>query len=171
MSVGLGVPVINPDASRADVLDAMAPAMRLPYAIGMNNHMGSAATQDAETMRLVAQFCRAKGWFILDSITHASSVLYFVALQEGVPAARRDIFLDHEKGVSSIETELAEAERMARTLSRPIVVIGHPRPETWEVLQRDIPEMLRRGVHFVPLTDALHTTNGKERASGKAGRP
>jgi polysaccharide deacetylase 2 family uncharacterized protein YibQ len=169
--VGLGIPVVNPEASNSQVEAAMNPALQLPYAVGMNNHMGSAATQDPETMSLVARICRANGWFILDSITHASSVLYAVALQEGVPAAHRDVFLDHEKGVTSIKAELAKAEQLARAHSRPIVVIGHPRPETWEVLHSEIPRMLARGVHFVPLTEALQTGSRREQAFERTVKP
>ncbi|MFH0883769.1 MAG: divergent polysaccharide deacetylase family protein [bacterium] len=169
--VGLGIPVIYPKASRTQVEEALNSALRLPYAKGMNNHMGSAATQDLETMSLVARTCRTNGWFILDSITHASSVLYAVALQEGVPAARRDVFLDHEKGVTSIRAELAKAEQLARAHSRPIVVIGHPRPETWEVLHSEIPGMLARGVRFVPLTKALRTGGGREQAFERTVKP
>ncbi len=159
--VGLGVPVIHPGASLMEVETNLAPALHLPHAVGMNNHMGSAATQDPETMGYVVSVCRANGWFILDSITHASSVLYAQAQLAGIPAARRDIFLDHEHGAQSIRAELAAAERLARSHSRPIVVIGHPRPETWEVLSSEVPKMQRRGVKFVRLTEALQKTDDR----------
>lgn len=108
---------------------------RVPYAVGMNNHMGSRLTADAAACRLVAQEASAAGLFILDSITHPDSVLQIEAAGQGVEALRRDLFLDDGPALrAGVLRNLKEAERLAKQRGQA-VVIGHPRPETLAALQ------------------------------------
>lgn len=153
--VGLGIPVLRPGMDVGEMNHTLWFSTRIPYAVGLNNHMGSAATQDTTLMRWLAGECGRRGWFLLDSITHAHSVLYAQARALGVPAVRRDIFLDHNRGEESVTAALLQAERLARSLERPVIVIGHPRPDTWAVLERELPNLRARGVRFVPLTNAV----------------
>ena len=135
-----------------------AAAASVPGAVGLNNHMGSAATQDSALMGEVARWCAEHGWYILDSITHPASVLYSAAVSAGVPAARRDIFLDHTDEEEAIREALSRAVRLARHRGTPVRVIGHPRPATWRVLRREVPRLTREeGVRWVLLSAAMET--------------
>lgn len=131
-------------------------ASRLPHAVGLNNHMGSRATQNRALMDLVARWARRRGWLILDSITHPRSVLYEAAVEEGVPSAQRDVFLDHHRDTTSVRQALHRAARIAYKRSRPVVVIGHPRRATWHVLQHDIPRLREEGMQFYLLSAVTH---------------
>jgi polysaccharide deacetylase 2 family uncharacterized protein YibQ len=153
--VGLGVPVLRPGMDHGEFQHALWFAFRLPHAVGLNNHMGSAATQDRELMQALSEECRQRGWFLLDSITHPRSVLYAEADAGDVDVLRRDIFLDHERGTSSVGSALKQAVWLARSLERPVVVIGHPRPDTWAVLRDNVGQLRSEGVQFVPLTTGL----------------
>ncbi|MGB1076696.1 MAG: divergent polysaccharide deacetylase family protein, partial [Bdellovibrionales bacterium] len=65
--------------------------------VGINNHMGSAFTQDEKGMNFVMSSLKDKGLYYLDSRTIAGSVAEEVATRHGVPFLERDVFLDHEE--------------------------------------------------------------------------
>ncbi|MDP8208446.1 MAG: divergent polysaccharide deacetylase family protein [Candidatus Electryonea clarkiae] len=130
-------------------------SMNVPGILGLNNHMGSAATRGRKLMSFVANECKIRNWWILDSITHPKSVLYDEAVRAGVPAITRDIFLDHENNPESVRKELYRAVGIARKWNRPVVLIGHPRKVTWEVLASEIPLLKEKGIQWVPLSKVL----------------
>lgn len=47
----------------------------VPYAIGMNNHMGSKVTSDKRIMSVVLDVCKEHGLFFVDSRTNYWSVV------------------------------------------------------------------------------------------------
>ena len=106
---------------------------RVPHAEGVNNHMGSRFTTRPEDVRLFCEVVANSGLFVLDSVTHPASVLYEEARAAGIPAARREIFLDAEAGKNAVLARLREAERLA--LGRQVVAIGHPRADTLAALR------------------------------------
>ena len=106
---------------------------RVPHAEGLNNHMGSRFTSRPEDVRLFCEIVANSGLFVLDSVTHPASVLYEEARAAGIPAARRDVFLDAEAGKSVVLVRLREAARLA--LGRQVIAIGHPRAETLAALR------------------------------------
>jgi polysaccharide deacetylase 2 family uncharacterized protein YibQ len=106
---------------------------RVPHAEGLNNHMGSRFTSRPEGVRLFCEIVANSGLFVLDSVTHPASVLYEEARAAGIPAARREVFLDAEAGKRAALARLREAERLA--LGRQVVAIGHPRAETLAALR------------------------------------
>jgi polysaccharide deacetylase 2 family uncharacterized protein YibQ len=107
---------------------------RVPHAVGLNNHMGSRLTQDAAAMRAVAAILRKRGFFALDSLTHPGSRLAGSALELGVPAFKRDIFLDVEANKEKVLAQLRAAERLA-LIRGQAVAIGHPLAATLDALE------------------------------------
>ncbi|MCB2198418.1 divergent polysaccharide deacetylase family protein [bacterium] len=137
--------------------DFLEDAIRaVPGAIGLNNHMGSAATQDSSLMARVAGWCGRHNWLILDSITHPSTVLYREADRARVPAVRRDIFLDHRQDEASIRRQLERAVDLAKRRNGPVVVIGHPHRETWNVLHQELPGIVAEGISLLHLSDVVY---------------
>jgi polysaccharide deacetylase 2 family uncharacterized protein YibQ len=106
---------------------------RVPHAEGLNNHMGSRFTTRAEDVRLFCEIVANSGLFVLDSVTHPASVLYEEARAAGIPAVRRDVFLDAEAAKSAVLARLREAARLA--LKRQVIAIGHPRADTLDALR------------------------------------
>ena len=107
---------------------------RVPHAEGLNNHMGSRFTSQAEDVRLFCEIMADSGLFVLDSVTHPASVLYEEARAAGIHAARRDIFLDDEPGKAYVLARLHEATRLALH-GKQVIVIGHPRTDTLAALR------------------------------------
>lgn len=104
------------------------------HAIGMNNHMGSAATADAELMRKLMQELKVQDLFFLDSRTIGRSVAGKIAKEYGVQSLDRHIFLDDKDTYTDVERQFQRAVHYAQKYGTAIA-IGHPRKNTVAVLQ------------------------------------
>jgi len=127
----------------------------VPYAVGVNNHMGSAFVQKRRSMSIVMGVLGDRGLFFLDSMTTPLSVGFAEAERAGIPAARNVMFLDSgvdEGHAVDVETKLRDLESSARRRGE-VVAIGHPRPETLDALRRAIPGMEARGIEFVYVSE------------------
>lgn len=109
----------------------------LPNAIGMNNHMGSAATSNRPLMEKLMTALREQHLFFLDSRTIGRSVAGKVAKEYGVNALERHIFLDDSDEYSDVQRQFERAIQYAQKQGTAIV-IGHPRKNTIAVLQAGI---------------------------------
>lgn len=121
---------------------------------GVNNHMGSKFTADEAGMEMVAGELQKRHLFFLDSRTSARSVGEAVAHARGIPAARRDVFIDDDLSPSAINAQLAQLERIARHKGAAIA-IGHPHDATLAALEAWLHDAQKRGFKFVPLHDLM----------------
>jgi polysaccharide deacetylase 2 family uncharacterized protein YibQ len=144
-----GPKAIMVDLTPGDLDQRLAWAFdRVPLATGVNNHMGSRATSDPETMLRVLQEVRKRGLAFVDSRTSPMSVGDGLAAQLGIPHAARDVFIDNNPTPAAIEQMLGAAERLARKRGYALA-IGHPYPATLAVLERWLPEAEQRGLRIV----------------------
>ena len=123
--------------------------------VGVNNHMGSRFTQDAEAMTAVIDVLKSRGLLYLDSLTSPHSIAYDLARQEGVAAAKRHVFLDHEDDSLFIAGQIAATERIAKRQGFAIA-IGHPRPRTLNALAGWLPGLRENGFILVPVSTIIH---------------
>ncbi|ARU65435.1 divergent polysaccharide deacetylase family protein [Histophilus somni] len=112
----------------------------LPNAIGMNNHMGSAATADKDLMNKLMTALLQQDLFFLDSRTIGRSVAGKIAREFGIPTLERHIFLDDSDKLSDVQRQWNAAIQYARKRGTAIV-IGHPRKNTIAVLQMGIKQL------------------------------
>lgn len=138
------------DVKRQVELDLEA----LPPVRGMNNHMGSRATQDARIMRDVIDTVKGDGLFWIDSETVAGSLGATFARESSVPTAVRDVFLDNDNDVVAVRRQLRLAARLALARGAAIA-IGHPKDATIEVVSELIPELQEAGITFVFAADLV----------------
>jgi|SRR5690625_4602947 len=124
---------------------------RIPNAVGLNNHMGSRATEDKRTMRAVMDALAHHGAFFVDSRTSSASVGEAEAQQMGVPSARRHVFLDNEPTHRSIHQQFLQLIKQARQQGSA-VAIGHPYPETISYLNQVFPLLEEAGIELVPVS-------------------
>lgn len=133
---------------------ALAGFRSVPYARGINNHMGSRATGDARVMREVLEAARELDAFFVDSRTTGRSVAGKLARAMDVPTISRDVFLDDTIDERSIRRQLAELGKLSR--KRGIAVgIGHLHPDTIRVLTEEIPRLKEKGFRFVFASEAV----------------
>lgn len=109
---------------------------RVPYAIGLNNHMGSGATADKATMRHFMQALAAQKLFFLDSKT-GPSVATKVAAEFGINALERHVFLDDSNEYNDVMHQFQQAKAYARKHGVAIL-IGHPRKNSIDVLEKEL---------------------------------
>lgn len=120
----------------------------LPNCRGLNNHMGSVATEDVALMSELCQDLKSKNLYIIDSRTTANSMVEKTAKKAGLPVAGRNIFLDNVENPEAILKQLEAAETYAKKHGFA-VAIGHFKPITLQTLESAIPEIKNEGIQFV----------------------
>ncbi|MCF8468777.1 MAG: divergent polysaccharide deacetylase family protein [Sneathiella sp.] len=119
--------------------------------VGVNNHMGSRFTANGKAMAIVMDIMAQRGLLFLDSKTTAASTGYRLAVERGMPSAKRDVFIDNVIAEQAILLQLQKVERIAEH-NGVAIAIGHPHPATIEALKKWLPEMKKRGFLFVPVS-------------------
>ena len=125
----------------------------VPHVSGVNNHMGSKFMGDEKKLVLIFDRLKAKKLFFIDSRTTPSSKASAAARKAGLPLASRKIFLDNNRNYNEIYKILAGIARDTESGNlTPIIIIGHPHPETIRAI-KDANKMLReKGVVVVPVS-------------------
>lgn len=121
----------------------------VPYVEGINNHMGSLLTQQKSMMDLFMHALAKRGrLFFIDSRTTSASVALIEARENGIASTSRDVFLDDDRSPALINHQLdilvSKAQRKGYALA-----IGHPYPETLQVLETRLPQLHERGIQMV----------------------
>ena len=142
---------LEPDELRRRVRWAIS---RVPGAVGVNNHMGSRFTADAGGLEVVMAELRRHGLYFLDSRTNAQSLAERVARASGLPASRRNVFIDHDPEPRAVARQLALVERVAR-LHGNVVAIGHPYPTTLAALEAWLPSLEQRGFRLARVSEVI----------------
>mgnify|MGYP001042695495 CR=1 FL=1 len=128
------------------------------YAVGMNNHMGSRATQDIRVMTRVMEVIKDKDLFFVDSRTSPTSMAKKAADTVGVPFFTRNIFLDGTQNISFIKKQLNKLSDIALRNDYAIA-IGHVGPEGGKVTAKAIkelyPSMQKKGIKFVTISELM----------------
>ncbi|MFO7273839.1 MAG: divergent polysaccharide deacetylase family protein [Bacillota bacterium] len=129
----------------------------VPEARGMNNHMGTVATQDERVVRAVLEVARRHGKYILDSMTTENTVVPRTAVEMGVPCVQRSLFLDHENGKDVVVSQLYKLAEWAETHGAAIGIghVGVGRGGTAAALAEVLPELEARGIRLVTLSQLL----------------
>ena len=154
MPVGMGnIDINNTHRQLAEIFTANLATV--PEAIGVNTHMGSLLTQHPGHMAWLMEELSGRGnLFFVDSYTTSSSVALRLARENGVPAARRNIFLDSDVDPQALSREFSRLKNYAR-LHGTAIAIGHPYEVTLEFLERTLPDLQREGFDLVPLRDLV----------------
>jgi uncharacterized protein len=133
----------------------------VPGVVGVNNHMGSRLSEDEHALVPVLQVLAERGLFFLDSRTSAASLGYRTARSLGLPAAERHVFLDRDPSPEAIREQFRRLLDLSRTRGSA-VAIGHPLPETLQILTEEVPKAKAEGFVFVPVSDLLDRSDGAD---------
>ena len=127
---------------------------KVPYAVGLNNHMGSAMTSSLFGMQKVMQSLARYNLYFLDSMTIGNSQAMRAAQGTGVKVIKRKVFLDDTQNEADIRFQFNRAVQVARR-SGSAIAIGHPHPSTVRVLQQMLPN-LPADITLVPASSLLN---------------
>lgn len=136
----------------------------VPYAVGVNNHMGSLLTRDPTAMRWLMSSLREQGLYFIDSRTTEQTVAERVAWIQQVASARRHVFLDYIQDEQVVREQLDKLIETAR-LQGFAIGIGHPYAETLAVLAQELPKLEAEGIELVPASALTKTGRAQWRAS------
>ena len=128
----------------------------VPFAVGVNNHMGSRFTECPREMNEVLRVVAKNSLFYIDSLTSSRSTACLAARRCNVTAARRDVFLDNTPSESCILSRLRRLERCA-AVHGGSVGIGHPFPETARAIKRFLAENRDPRVSLVHVSSFLES--------------
>ena len=128
--------------------------LNFPYIIGANNHMGSKITEDREIMEIVLEEIKGYSLFFIDSITTKDSIAYEVAQEMEIKSAVRSVFLDNENDMEYIKGQMLEVQETALREGE-VIAIGHSRINTFYVLKRMVPELIKVGIEIVPVSELV----------------
>ncbi|CAM3941026.1 divergent polysaccharide deacetylase family protein [Xenorhabdus thuongxuanensis] len=129
---------LHPAMSRDEITRIIQDAIhKVPHAVGMNNHMGSAMTSNLSGMEKVMQVLSHRHLYFLDSVTIGNTQVTKAAMGTAVPVIRRNVFLDNIQTEAEIRYQLNSAIALARKRGSA-VAIGHPHPTTIRALQQAI---------------------------------
>jgi len=126
----------------------------VPQAIGINSHRGSLLTRHPGHMGWLMQELGDRGLLFVDSYTTHHSVALRIARENGIPAAKRDVFLDADRSPAAIAAEYLRLQRLAREQGAAIG-IAHPYPETLRFLEDVLPSIEADGIRLVGIAELL----------------
>ncbi len=143
----------------------------IPYASGVNNHMGSRFTQSAAKMNPVLNMIARKELYFVDSRTTPFSVGFQVAQSKRIPSAQRSLFLDDSGEPEKILERFRELADLAR-VQRSAIGIAHLKSATLEALKsvdpadyRDIQFVFASELCFVKNSSRLVRNYGLNRST------
>lgn len=125
----------------------------VPFARGVNNHMGSRATADPRVMRTVLSSL-PHGMYFIDSRTSGASLGFSIARQMKIPTAGRNVFLDDVQSAAAIRNELQTLRRVAGERGVAIA-IGHMYPVTIRARAEQVPVLKKEGFRFIRASEAV----------------
>jgi len=127
----------------------------VPYAVGVNNHRGSLLTRHPGHMLwLMEEIAARDDLFFVDSYTTHLSVALSAAQESGVPARRRDVFLDVDASPQGIAREFERLKKLASKHGTAIA-IGHPYPTTLSFLEKELPGLEEDGFELVSIRELV----------------
>lgn len=134
------------------IVSSLCEALRsAPHAIGVNNHMGSKATQDKKLMRRLMVELKRTDLLFLDSESVDDSIAAATARQLKIPTAVRSVFLDNVDDYGAIKDQLMSLVKM----NSGSVGIGHLRPTTVKVLVETMPSLSEQGIDWVFCSEVM----------------
>jgi len=132
---------LTPEMSSAEIERIIRSAVNnVPYAVGLNNHMGSKMTSSLPGMQKVMQVLNQYNLYFLDSMTIGNSQSLQAAQGTHVRVLKRRVFLDDSQDINSIRQQFSRAVKLAQRDGYAIA-IGHPHPNTVRVLQQMLPSL------------------------------
>lgn len=150
-----GPGALTSEMSKQQVQQTLQAALAdIPYAIGINNHMGSFYTEQEQPMAWTMEYLRKRQLFFVDSLTTSRSKAGKYARQFGVTNLSRQVFLDNEQDEAAMHKQLEILLRIARKHDTAIA-IAHPYPQTYQFLRKYLPQLSQQGIELVGIAQLL----------------
>lgn len=155
----LGARGITTNLSDTEIKNRIKDGLKdIKYAVGMNNHMGSKATQDNRVVKAILEVVKEYNMVFIDSKTSSRSVIKSEADSLGVISYSRDVFLDNIKSKDHIKKQIIKLSIIADKKGYAIG-IGHVGVEGGVVTAEAIKEMYtilsEQGYKFITISELI----------------
>ncbi|WP_328824449.1 divergent polysaccharide deacetylase family protein [Thalassotalea algicola] len=155
----LGPGALTSDMDENTLKSSLAQSFKeMPFALGINNHMGSHLTTLAKPMLWTMEFLKERELFFLDSVTSSKTLGRKIAGKIGVPAMSRHVFLDNHLNHDYIAGQFKQLITKAKK-NQLAIAIAHPHPETVASLTKLIPLLKSHNIELVPLSKLYPAIN------------
>lgn len=162
LGIALGKGGLTSSMSEHEIKQSLLKSLRsVPFAVGVNNHMGSKLTAHPQAMNWVMEALRDQPFYFVDSRTSAQSVAARTALKHQIPTLRRDIFLDHEQSREFVRKQFNKLIDIAREKGTAIA-IGHPHKVTIKYLSWALPRLDKKGVSIATISSLWQIKNPQQ---------
>jgi polysaccharide deacetylase 2 family uncharacterized protein YibQ len=135
----------------------------VPYASGVNNHMGSLFMENEAGLSVVMEELAKRGLFFVDSRTTPNSLGRQAAAMAGVRFTERAVFIDHHRGYTAALTNLTQPHRSDWEKGKPLLLIGHPHDETIRALREAQSHWREEEVQVIPVSAFISMPGGEEK--------
>lgn len=154
----LGPKPITTDLSKKEVKKRVIEAIEsVPYAKGLNNHMGSLAVEDEDIVRAIVEVLKERKMYIVDSGTSPKSKFPQIAKELDVPILERDVFLDDISSTSYVKKQMMRLAKITEKKGYGIA-IGHV-GITGELCSSGVFESMdtfkKKNIRIVPVSELL----------------
>ena len=151
----LGPGALTSEMNEQDIRESLERSFKeIPFAIGINNHMGSRLTRLYQPMVWTMHYLKEQNMLFLDSMTTDDSKAGKVAAQLGVPTLYRQVFLDNQLTSDYIQGQFQQLIGDAQK-NQTAIAIAHPHPETIAALTKLLPTLVDNDIELVPLSYLL----------------
>lgn len=127
----------------------------VPFADGVNNHMGSRFTSSGKEVHEALCVVKEKSLFFVDSLTSSRSKAYETARELHMAAAYRNVFLDNYRDLSHVLSQLRKLKAIALNYGHAIG-IGHPFPETARAIGLFLKDLEDSSIRLAHVSDLLY---------------
>ena len=128
----------------------------IPFAVGLNNHMGSLLTQSEKNMSWLMRALKEKNnLYFVDSRTHGETVAAKMANLNNLKHTSRDFFLDHVVEKKAIDSQFKRLLHQVKYKGHALA-IGHPHRLTIQALTRWIGVIKKQGIEIVPVSKYIY---------------
>ena len=151
----LGPGALTSDMSEQKIRASLAKSFaEIPFAVGINNHMGSKLTKMYRPMAWTMRYLKEHEHLFVDSLTTPSSKAQRIAKHFGVPSLHRHLFLDNELTPEYIGEQFEILIDFAKRYNS-IIAIAHPHPETIAALTKLLPLLKKNNIELVSISSLL----------------
>ena len=126
----------------------------VPYVSGVNNHMGSKLMADEDKLVLIFNNLKKKKMFFIDSRTTVKTKASAASEKVNIQMASRKVFLDNNRDYNEIYKIILESAQNSSDTS-PVIMIGHPYPETIRAIKDASLVLKEKGILIVPVSKLI----------------
>ncbi|GAE30796.1 divergent polysaccharide deacetylase family protein [Halalkalibacter hemicellulosilyticus] len=157
----LGENAITSDLSKKEIRKRVTEAIdNVPYAKGLNNHMGSKIVENEQIMRTILEVVKEHDLYIIDSGTSSKSHIPTLAEEMNIPYASRDLFLDDtHSSHNHVSNQMMKLLAIAQKKKTAIAIghVGIEGDETYKGISDCLPLFNEKEINIVPTSHLIHT--------------